>query len=234
MRSLWGILALSTFAVAGCQLVGGFEDFSSEGGAAGSAGGSAGAGTTGGGAGGAPTGECPVAPPGSEEEWEKIKGSDGRCVLILKRTVAVDEFYLSANDVPGPASAGDGPCAKLFGETFACLTTGGGVCRQAPVSCVTNEEAADFCSELGDDVRLCSLEELRRECEKARKVREWAVRCVPNDGSGEDCDTLGDLPEFNPDLPNYSCDQTAQTRSDDRRPDLGFRCCVGPEPVLPP
>lgn len=234
MRSLRVVLALSTFAVAGCQLVGGFEDFSTEGGAAGAGAAGSGAGTSAGGGGGAPTGICPAPPEGyGDDEFEKIKGSDGGCVLVMKRTVSVDDYYLDANEVPLPA-AGDGPCGKVYSDTIACLTTGAGVCRQAPVTCVTNEEAANLCAELGDDVRLCSLEELRRECTKTRKIREWAVRCVANDGGGEDCDTLGDLPAFNPELPSFACDQTAQTRSDDRRPDLGFRCCVGPEPVLPP
>lgn len=236
MRSLWVVLASSTFAVAGCQLVGGFEDFSAEGGAAGSsAAGAAGAaaGTSGGG-GSAPKGQCPAPPEGYEDdEFEKIKGSDGACVLIMKRTVSVDDYYLDASEVP-TLGGGDGPCAKVYGDTFACLTVGAGVCRQAPVSCVTNQEAAGLCHELGDDVRLCSLEELKQECTKTRRVREWAFGCEPNDGGGDDCRTLGNLPPVSQDPPAYTCDVTEQTRSDDRRPDLGFRCCVGPDPILPP
>jgi hypothetical protein len=225
MHALRVILAMSTFAAVGCQVVGGFEDFSAAGGAGSGAGGS------GAGGGGAPAADCPAPPPGAEERYEAARRNDGTCFLIMKRALEVGAFYGRPSDVPGPSPNIDGACADVFAATATCLAAPGkgAPCRDLPATCVTNAETASFCAKQGSGQRLCSLAELRQQCGiKSSDLREWAKRCF-DDGGVSNCDVLGDLPTIPPKAPPFACDAQGSTRADDRRVDMGFRCCVGPE-----
>lgn len=187
-------IGLSAWAASGCQVIGGFEDFSSAAGGASGSAGSSGAGGTAGtsgtagtaGTGGTNTTPCdPTDAPGTAGRGPEMKGirlTTGACVWVDSTEVTLGQYKTFTDSNPSPAIQ-DQYCSwnTAFLPDQDCLALPDDIqlldVDYAPVACVDQCDARAFCEWAGK--KLCSTNYAGK---RTPESDPWLAACAGAEG----------------------------------------------------